>query len=140
MNGLLKLITAATIFARPNIGDQPLKDFATRMFGWLGIHTFQEDFGGRDGDEQVFVGSAVGITVVIETNGANAGQGAHKTNLEKYPFKITLAAQDTRQAADYLVQHAHVLAWRLSHEGYRCFIPKDLVRARSEQDGMIYDA
>jgi hypothetical protein len=31
-----------------------------------------------------------------------------------------------------------MLAWRLSHEGYRCFIPKNMAAARTERDGMVY--
>jgi len=140
MNGLLKLITAATIFVRPSVTDQSLKNFATRMFAWLEIQKYEEEFTGRDGEDQVFVGSAVGITVVIGQKRTTSGRATDKTDLAKYPFAIELAAQETRQAAEYLAQHAHILAWRLSHEGYRCFIPKDIVTARSEQDGMVYDA
>lgn len=131
MNPLLNSFAQARLFVRPSISGQSLKDFATQMFAWLGMQHFEEDFVGRN-DEQVFFGSAVGITVCI-------AEGSLR-NMEKYPFSISLAAQGTQQAADYLLQHAHILAWRLSHEGFRCFVPKDMFIVRSEQDGMVYDA
>jgi len=56
--------------------------------------------------------------------------------------KITSPIYEMRsnQAADYLVQHAQILAWRLSHEGFQCFVPKDMTAVSTERDGMVYDA
>ena len=133
MKAPIKGFAAACIFVRPPVSDQARKSFATQMFAWLGMQQFEEDFVGRD-DQQVFVGSAVGITVAMEEN------GICKTNLDKYRFRILLSAQGTRQAADHLVQHAQMPGWRLSHEGFRCFVPKDWVTVRNEQDGMVSDA
>jgi hypothetical protein len=135
MKALLKMVIRGTLFVRPSVSGQSLSSFATQMFTWLGMQQFEEDVTGRDGEYLMFVGSAVGITVVIEENVMNS-----RKVLEKYPFKISLAAQGTRQAADYLIQHAHILAWRLSHEGYRCFVPKNPLLVHGEQDGMVYDA
>ena len=134
MKALMKMVIAGTLFVRPSVSGQSLKSFAAQMFAWLGIQQFEEDVTGRDGEYLVFIGSAAGITVVIEENVRKL------QDLEKYPFKISLAAQGTRQAADYLIQHAHMLAWQLSHEGYRCFVPKDVLPVHSEQDGMVYDS
>lgn len=125
--------TRGTIFVRPAASGQSLKDFASRMFGWLGIPSFTEDCSGSGKwDVHRFAGSAVGIAVEIREN--------DKKVLGQYPFVIFLSPQGTNQAADYLVQHAHVLAWRLSHEGFRCFVPKDMVAVSSDKDGMVYDA
>jgi len=109
------------------------------MFAWLGIAQFKEDFVGRDNDISVFVGSALGITVEIGKNPFNSLRAALPKNLDKYPFLIALAPRGSKQAADYLAQHAHVLAWRLSHEGFRCFVPKNhALTLQSEDDGIIY--
>jgi hypothetical protein len=125
--------TRGTIFVQPPISGQSLKDFASRMFGWLGIPSFTEDcFGSGKVDVQRFVGSAVGITVEIREN--------NKRVLEQYPFVIYLSPQGTNMATDYLVQHSHTLAWRLSREGFRCFVPKVMATVCSDKDGMIYDA
>ena len=132
--------TRGTILVRPPTSDKSLKEFASQMFGWLGIPRFKEEFVGKN-DIQVFVGSAVGITVGISETGFKHRVEAYRLpKLEKYRFAISLSPQGTSQAADYLVQHAHVLAWRLSHEGFRCFVPKDALTARSDDDGMVYDA
>ena len=125
--------TRGTIFVSPAANGQPLKDFASQMFAWLGIPGFTEEcFGSWKRDVNRFIGSAVGITVEIREN--------DKKVLGQYPFTIFLSPQGTNQAADYLVQHAHMLAWRLSHEGFRCFVPKDVATVSSDKDGMIYDA
>ena len=129
--------TRGFIFIRPS-KEQSLKDFAGQMFGWLGISHFEERFVGKS-DEQQFTGCAVGIEVVVGENVFNSWKGIYKKNLEKYPFLISFAPQASNQAADYLVQHAHLLAWRLSHEGFRCFVPKDFVKVSSESEGMVYD-
>lgn len=131
--------TRGTLYIRPAGGERSLQDFATQMFAWLGIPRFEEEFGGKD-DHSVFVGSAVGITVWVQETPFKHWREPHKTPLEKYPFVISLVPQGTNMAADYLVQHAHTLAWRLSHEGFRCFVPKDSTTANSERDGMVYDA
>jgi hypothetical protein len=125
--------TSGTIFVRPPTSGQSLKDFASQMFGRLGIPNFTEDcFGSGKVDVQRFIGSAVGITVEIREN--------NKRGIEQYPFIIYLSPQGTSMAADYLVQHAHTLAWRFSREGFRCFVPKDMATVCNDKDGMIYDA
>jgi len=132
--------THGTIYVRPATSGKSLKDFASQMFSWLGIPSFKEEWVGK-GDIQVFVGSAVGITVGIsETHFKNRVEPYKLPKLEKYSFVISLSPQGTNQAADYLVQHAHMLAWRLSHESFRCFVPKDGLTAKSDEDGMVYDA
>jgi hypothetical protein len=128
-----------SIFVRPIKSDQSLRDFAIDIFRWLEISSFKEDWRGK-GPEQEFVGSAVGIEIIIfETPCKFYMEGYKKPELEKYPFIISLCPQQTQQAADYLTQHAHILAWRLSHEGFRCFVPKDWTTVSSERDGMVYD-
>jgi len=125
--------TRGTIFVRPPTSGQSLQDFASQMFGWLGISSFKEDVTGSwKVDIHFVVGSAVGITVEIRVN--------DRRELGLYPFVIFLSPQGTNMAADYLVQHAHTLAWRLSREGFRCFLPKDVVTVRTDKDGMIYAA
>jgi hypothetical protein len=124
--------TRGTIFVRPTTRGQSLKDFASHLFGWLGISSFTEDcFGSGKVDIQRFIGSAVGITVEIREN--------NKKVIEQYQFVIYLSPQSTSMAADYLVQHSHTLAWRLSREGFHCFVPKDMATVCSDKDGMIYD-
>jgi hypothetical protein len=131
--------TSGFIFVRPAKRDQALKDFATHIFRWLEISSFKERWVGKSDDQQ-FVGSAVGIEVVIGENFLNSYKGDYKKKeLEKYLFLIHLIPQSTGQSADYLVQHAHTLAWRLSHEGFRCFVPKNMTTVSSEHDGMVYD-
>jgi hypothetical protein len=132
--------TFGIMYVRPSVGGRSLQDFASQIFRWLDISSFKEEWVGK-GDVQVFVGSAVGITVGIsETHFKSRVEPYKLPKLEKYPFVISLSPQGTNQAADYLVQHAHVLAWRLSHEGFRCFVPKDGLTAQSDEDGMVYDA
>jgi len=130
--------TRGFIFVRPAKSGQALKDFAEHIFRWLEIPRFEERWVGKS-DEQQFVGCAVGIEVVVGENGMNLWRGIYKKDLEKYPFLISLSPQDSSQAADYLVQHAHILARRLSHDGFRCLVPKDMVTVSSDKDGMIYD-
>jgi hypothetical protein len=132
--------TRGTIYVRPALGDKSLKDFASEMFSWLGIPSFKEEWFGK-GEVQMFVGSAVGITVEISETHFRSRVEPHKIHkLEKYPFIMSLSPQGTSQAADYLVQHAHLLAWRISNEGARCFVPKDWLMAQSDEDGMVYGA
>jgi len=125
--------TRGIIFVKPPASGQSLKDFGAQMFGWLGIPNFTEDcFGSGKVDVQRYIGSAVGITVEIRENNQKA--------LEQYPFTIYVSPQGTNMAADYLVQHAHTLAWRLSREGFRCFVPKTMATVGNDQEGMTYDA
>jgi hypothetical protein len=125
--------TRGTIFVQSPTSGQSLKDFASQIFGWLGIPNFTDEcFGGWKVDIQRFVGSAVGVTVEIREN--------NKKGLEPYQFVVYLSPEGTSMAADYLVQHAHTLAWRLSREGFRCFVPKAIATACNDKDGMIYDA
>jgi hypothetical protein len=131
--------TRGFIFVRPVIRDQALKSFAEHIFRWLGIPYFEERWVGKS-DERQFVGCAVGIEVVVGENGLNLWRGIYKKDLEKYLFLISLSPQDSNQSADYLVQHAHILALRLSHDGFRCFVPKDFVTVKNDSEGMVYDA
>ena len=131
--------TRSTIFVRPATSDQPLKDFAAQMFGWLGIPSFEEEWWGK-GDVQMFVGSAVGVTVTISKTPFQYWMEPHRVpNLEKYAFKISLSPQGKSRVPDYLVHHAHMLALRLSQDGFRCFIPNDEMTVKSEEDGKVYD-
>ena len=122
------------MFVRPVKINQPIDDFARQHFGWLKISQFDRNVcAGKDQwDEFYFTGSAVGIEVQVYQN--------NRKGLEKYPFVVSFLPEGTRQAADYLEQHAELLAWRLSRDGFRCFIAKDPITASSEQEGMVYDA
>lgn len=125
--------TGGTIFVRTPTSRQSLRDFAPQMFCWFGISKLKDDVSGSwKADEHFVVGSAVGISVEIREN--------DRKELGKYSFVVFLSLQGTSTAADYLVQHAHTLAWRLSREGYCCFVPKEWVTIRSDEDGIIYSA
>lgn len=125
--------TTGHIFVRPAKGNQSVEDFAGHIFRWLRIPHFERrTAGGKDmWDEFYFTGCAVGIWVSVSDH--------HIAGLKKYSFLIGLCPEDSKQAADYLVEHARVLALRLSHEGFRCFVPKSFMTASTEEDGLVYD-
>ena len=127
-----------SIFIRPIKRDQTLKDFASDFFNWLNVTSFELKTASANQDVWTFyAGHAIGIEVSICEN--EIWRQKNRKELEKYRFIVSFAPEDTAQAADYLEQHAHLLAWRFSHKGFRCFVPKDFMTASNDGDGMVYD-
>jgi hypothetical protein len=122
--------TRGHIFIRPKTSGLSLKDFAREFFQWLHIPRFEESVVNPKEPMTFYIGRAAGIEVDVSENG--------KRGLESYPFLVDLAPEGTKQSAEYLVQHAHTLAWRLSHDGFRCFVAKNLATVQGESEGMVY--
>jgi len=124
--------TRGHIFIRPKVSNQLLKDFAFELFRWLHIPRFDERVINPKEPETFYAGCGAGIEVSVGEHGIRG--------LEAFPFSVDLAPEGSKQAADYLREHAHILAWRLSRDGFRCFVPKRIAPIMSEAEGMIYDA
>lgn len=117
----------ASIYIRAH--EKSFEDFAYRIFETLGIsRTTTRGFPNQD-DRVAYVGSAAGIEFsVCET-------------LElDYQFYISLGLAGSSQSAEYLVEHAHFLAYQWSHNGWRCRVPRAQSAFCHERKEVIYDA
>ena len=104
-------------------------DFAQQFFTILRI-TDSKRYSDRDGD-LCFDGSAAGIQFSVTS----------RSPIPDYPFWISIGLDDSAQAAEYLTEHAKVLAWRFVRAGWRCLIPSgDARKITSEADGVVYGA
>ena len=129
-------MTGGHIFIQPKTPGQSLKDFAHELFRWLHIPRFEEVRGNRDWDTISYCSRAAGIEIGVSENPKKTYMVGRC--LENYPFLLTMQIEGTKLANDYLMQHAHTLAWRLSREGFRCFIAKSFIDVSGEADRMIY--
>ena len=131
--------TNGHIFIRPKISDQALKDFSHDFFRWVHIPRFEERVSNVNQSQDLsYFGSASGIDFEVSENPKRLFLKGRC--LEDYPFLVSLAPEGTNQSGDYLVQHAHILAWRLSRDGFRCFVPNNYSTVSNEQEGMVYNA
>ena len=118
----------AHIFIQPS-GTMSLDDFAPQFFTVLGISNSTRHFD-RDG-EPCFEGSAAGIEFSLSSG----------SPLPAYSFWVSFGLDDSAQSAEYLTEHAKILAWRFMRAGWRCFIPKgEARRVTSETEGVVYAA
>ena len=106
-----------------------LDDFARQFFAMLEISNSERRFD-RDGDPY-FEGSAAGIEFSL----------ASGSPLPAYSFWVSFGLDDSTQSAEYLTEHAKVLAWRFVRAGWRCFIPKgEARRVTDDTEGVVYGA
>jgi hypothetical protein len=113
-------------------GNEPLEEFAPKVFSRLGIARFEErqDEGFVEG--RYFRGCGVGIEVMVAIAGVPGFEG--------YRFGVGLQVEtDDGPNGQYLQEHAHTLARLFSENGWRCFVPDDLGTAGSENEGKVYD-
>jgi hypothetical protein len=112
-----------------NTEEKSVEDFAHRVFHKLGISRIQTR-GFPNQDERVaYIGSAAGIEFsVFETWEAD------------YPFCVSLGLAGSSQSAEYLVEHAHFLAYQFSRDGWRCRVPKKESAFGHERKEVVYAA
>jgi hypothetical protein len=117
----------ASIYVKAD--EKSVEDFARSLFQKLGISRV-ETRGLPNQDPRVaYVGSAAGIEVsVCETWEAG------------YPFCIFLGPSGSSQSAEYLVEHAHLLAYQWARDGWRCRVPKKESAFGHERKEVVYAA
>ena len=93
--------------------EKSVEEFARAVLKKLGIsHVKTRGFPNQD-PRVVYIGSAAGIEVSIS-----------ETWEADYPFCVSLGLAGSSRSAEYLVEHAHVLAYQWSRDGWRCRVPK----------------
>ena len=123
----------AEIYIRPVSKEQPLEEFARRLFCRLGVAHFEERESPNYVEGRYFRSIALGLEVVIAY--------ADAEGLGSYRFCVTLEAeQSAGHDASYLQDHAHTLARLLSQHGWRCFVPDDVATVGGEHEGRVYEA
>lgn len=123
----------AEIYIRAASKDQPLEEFARRIFSRLGVARFEKRESSNYVEGHYFCAVALGIEVVIAH--------ADTQGLDVYQFCVTLTAEQSAGfETGYLQDHAHTLARLLSQHGWRCFVPDDVTTVGGEHDGKIYEA
>jgi hypothetical protein len=101
----------ASIFVRP--AETSLEDFSQRVFDKLGISNI-ETRGFPNQDPRIaYVGSAAGIEFSV-----------WETEETEYPFCVSFGPANSSRAAEYLVEHAHFLAYLWSRDGWLCRVPE----------------
>lgn len=94
-------------------GEKSLKDFSQRVFEKLGIsHINTRGFPNQDPRVE-YIGSASGIEFSV-----------WESSEVDYPFCVSFGPARSSQVAEYLVEHAHFLAYQWSREGWLCRVPK----------------
>jgi hypothetical protein len=122
----------ADIYIRAASKDQPLEEFARRIFSRLGVAHFEERESSNYVEGHYFRSIALGIEVVIAH--------ADAQGLDDYQFCMTLTAeQSAGYDTGYLQDHAQTLARLLSQHGWRCFVPDDVTTVGGENEGTIYE-
>ncbi len=113
--------------------DQPLEEFARRIFSRLGVAHFEERESSNYVGGHYFRSIALGIEVVIAF--------ADSKGLEEYRFCVALTAeQSAGYDTSYLQNHAQTLARLLSAHSWRCFVPDDATTVAGDAEGTIYNA
>jgi hypothetical protein len=109
--------------------ESSVEDFARRVFQKLSISRI-ETRGFPNQDERVaFVGCAAGIEFSVYES----------LDLD-YPFCVSLGLAGSSQSAEYLVEHAHVLAYQWSRDGWRCRVPNKESAFGHERKERVYAA
>jgi hypothetical protein len=123
----------AEIYIRAASKDQPLEEFARRIFSRLDVAHFEEHESSNYVEGHYFRAIALGIEVVIAH--------ADTQGLDGYQFCVTLTAEQSAGfETGYLQDHAHTLARLLSQHGWRCFVPDDVLTVAGETEGRVYEA
>ena len=109
--------------------ENSVEEFAHRVFQKLGISRTQSR-GFPNQDERVaYIGSAAGIEFsVFETWDTD------------YRFCVSLGLAESSQSAEYLVEHAHFLAFQWSRDGWCCRVPKKERAFGHERKEIVYAA
>lgn len=119
------------IFIATESSEQPLEDFARRLFSRLGVARFEERESSNYVDEHYFRSCAVGIEVTVAL--------ADTRGLEGYRFWVALDPEFSGSLdGHYLQDHAHRLAQLFSQHGWRCFVPDDFTTIGGEHEGRVY--
>ena len=93
--------------------EMSVEDFVRRVFQKLGI-SGMETRGFPNQDSRIlYLGSGGGIEFAI-----------CETWETDYPYSVSLGLAGSSQSAEYLVEHAHFLAYQWSRDGWRCRVPK----------------
>jgi hypothetical protein len=109
--------------------EKSVEDLARRVFQKLGIDRV-ETRGFPNQDERVaYAGSAAGIEFSV-----------YETRDREYPFSVSLGLVSSSQSAEYLVEHAHILAYQWSRGGWRCRVPKKESAFGRERKEVVYAA
>ncbi len=95
-----------------NAGEKSVEDFARRVFQKLSISRIETRGFPNQDDRVAYVGCAAGIEFSV-----------CETRERDYPFCVSLGLANSSQSAEYLVEHAHVLAYQWSRDGWRCRVP-----------------
>ncbi len=120
----------ADIYIKTGTADETVEAFARRVFQKLGIAQMAERGLPNQDPDSYFVGSAAGVEIAV-------GE-AYK--MPDYRFCVSLGLDGSSQSAEYLVEHAHVLAYRWSRDGWRCLVPKRESAFGHEHEESIYAA
>ncbi len=121
------------IFISTESSEQPLEEFARRLFSRLGVAQFEERESSNDVDEHYFRGCSAGIEVTVAL--------ADTRSLEGYRFWVTLEPELSGGLdGHYLHDHAYTLAQLFSRHGWRCFVPDDFTTVGGEHEGKVYTA
>ena len=109
--------------------EKSVEEFARRVFHKLGISRV-ETRGFPNQDERVaYVGAAAAIEFSVS-----------ETWERDYPFHVSLGLAGSSQSAEYLVEHAHFLAYQWSRDGWRCRVPKKESAFGREREEVVYAA
>jgi hypothetical protein len=111
-----------------NADEKSVEDFAHRVFQKLGISCI-ETRGFPNQDERLaYLGSAAGMEFSV-----------CETWETDYPYSVSLGLAGSSQSAEYLVEHAHFLAYQWSCDGWRCRVPKKESAFGHERKEVVYD-
>src|SRR6185437_552384 len=93
--------------------EKSLEDFSQHVFEKLGISRIDTRGFPNQDPRIAYVGSAAGIEFSV-----------WETEETEYPFCVSLELANSSQAAEYLLEHAHFLAYQWSRDGWPCRIPE----------------
>jgi|SRR3954463_341216 hypothetical protein len=109
--------------------EKSVEEFARSVFKKLSISQMERRGFPNQDERALYVGSAGGIEFsVFESWEAD------------YPFCVSLGPAGSSQSAEYLVEHAHLLAYQWSRDGWRCRVPKRESAFGHERNEVVYAA
>ncbi len=107
--------------------EKSVEDFARRVFQKLGISRVETRVFPNQDERVAHIGSAAGIEFSV-----------YETFNSDYPFCITIELAGSGQSAEYLVEHAHFLAYQWSRDGWCCRVPKNESAFGHERKEVVY--
>ena len=120
----------ASIHIKPQDVSEPVEQFARRVYQKLGIAKMEERFLPNQDSRSYYVGSAAGIEFHVGPQNGKLG----------YPFFVSFGLDPSSQSAEYLVEHAHFLAYRWSRDGWQCLVPDSESAFRHLRSEQVYAA